>query len=140
MKKLAVKFKGNEILGVDDFDVSARYRHLWKTGLEKWNSVRQGIIHSGACNESCMKLQMDAKELPKPDTKYKIADVSSEYEIVTQPDLMGIITTEYQRMALPYSRGFRDRQIPINKLDTTCSWSFNMPCKSLKGILVLFQA
>ena len=27
----------------------------------------------------------------------------------------------------------------MNKLDTTWNWSFNMPCKSLKGILVLFE-
>ena len=27
----------------------------------------------------------------------------------------------------------------MNKSDTTWNWSFNMPCKSLKGILVLFE-
>ena len=27
----------------------------------------------------------------------------------------------------------------MNKSDTTWNWSFNMPCKSLKGILVLFK-
>ena len=33
----------------------------------------------------------------------------------------------------------RHRQIRVNKSDTTWNWSFNMPCKSLKGILVLFE-
>ena len=28
---------------------------------------------------------------------------------------------------------------PVNKSDTTWNWSFNKPCKSLKGILVLFE-
>ena len=27
----------------------------------------------------------------------------------------------------------------MNKSDTTWNWSFNMPCKSLKDILVLFE-
>ena len=27
----------------------------------------------------------------------------------------------------------------MNKSDTTWNWSFNTPCKSLKGILVLFE-
>ena len=27
----------------------------------------------------------------------------------------------------------------MNKSGTTWNWSFNMPCKSLKGILVLFE-
>ena len=31
-----------------------------------------------------------------PDAKYKITDVSSEYEIVTQPDLASRIAVEYQ--------------------------------------------
>ena len=35
IKKLAIKFEGNEILGVDDFNMSACYQDLWKTELEK---------------------------------------------------------------------------------------------------------
>ena len=73
------------------------------------------------------------------DAKYKITDVSLEYEIVSQPDLARFIALEYQSLALPYDRILRERQIPVNKLDTTWSWSFNMPCKSFKGILVLFE-
>ena len=34
---------------------------------------------------------------------------------------------------------FSDRKIIVNKSDTVWSWAFNMPCKSLKGILVLFE-
>ena len=60
VKKLAVKFKGNEILGVGEFDVFACYRDLWKTELEKQNAVRQDIIHSSGCTKNCMKLQMNA--------------------------------------------------------------------------------
>ena len=35
IKKLAVKFEGNEIMSVDDFDVFTCYRDLWKTKSEK---------------------------------------------------------------------------------------------------------
>ena len=34
MNKLAVKFEGNEIMSVDDFDVFACHRDLWKTKTE----------------------------------------------------------------------------------------------------------
>ena len=44
MKKLAVKFEGNEILSVDDFDIFACYRDLWKTKSERRNAIRQGMI------------------------------------------------------------------------------------------------
>ena len=59
VKKLAVKFEGNETLGVDDFDMFACNQNLWKTESEKWNAVRQGIIHSSGCTENCMKLQIN---------------------------------------------------------------------------------
>ena len=42
-------------------------------------------------------------------------------------------------MVLLYDRILRHKQIPVNKKDTMWNWSFNTPCKSLKGILVLFE-
>ena len=74
-----------------------------------------------------------------PDAKYKITDISLEYEIATQPDLARSIRSEYQHMALLYDRILRHRKIIVNKTDTVWNWAFNMPCKSLKGILVLFE-
>ena len=74
-----------------------------------------------------------------PDAKYKTTDISLEYETVTQPDLARSIKDEYQSMALLYDRILRHRQISVNKSDTMWNWSFNTPCKSLKGMLVLFE-
>ena len=34
---------------------------------------------------------------------------------------------------------FSDRKIIVNKSDTVWNWAFNTPCKSLKGILGLFE-
>ena len=42
-------------------------------------------------------------------------------------------------MVLFYDRILRHKRITVNKQDTTWNWSFNMSCKSLKGILVLFE-
>ena len=42
-------------------------------------------------------------------------------------------------MALLYNRILRHRKIIVNKSDTVWNWAFNTPCKSLKGILVLFE-
>ena len=39
LKKLAVKFEGNEILSIDDFDILACYRDLWKMKSEKRNAI-----------------------------------------------------------------------------------------------------
>ena len=71
VKKLAVKFEGNEVLSIDDFDIFACYRDLWKTDSEKRavNAVRQGIVHSGSCTENCMKLQINAKDKSAPNSQ-----------------------------------------------------------------------
>ena len=41
VKKLSIKFEGNEILSIDNFDIFACYRDLWKTEGEKINAIRQ---------------------------------------------------------------------------------------------------
>ena len=74
-----------------------------------------------------------------PDAKYKITDIFLEYEIVTHPDLVRSIRSEYQSMALLYDRILGQRKIIVNKSDTVWNWAFNTPCKSLKCILVLFE-
>ena len=60
VKKLAVKFERNEIMSVDDFDIFACYRDLWKTASEKKNAIRQGIISTDGCTLGCMKLRINA--------------------------------------------------------------------------------
>ena len=60
IKKLAVKFEGNEILSVDNFDIFACYQDLWKTKSEKRNAIRQGIISSDGCMPNCIKLRINA--------------------------------------------------------------------------------
>ena len=179
VKKLAVKFEGNEIMSIDNFDVFACYRDLWKTKSERRNAIRQGIISNDGCMENCIKLRINAGDknastaqdkaianaygnkfiIPLdfemldsaalyyqaglenrlcykltfndhnrvtksrvsspnvPDAKYKITDISLEYEIATQPNLARSIRSEYQHMALLYDR------ILVNKSDTV--WKKN---------------
>ena len=62
IKKLAVKFEENQILSIDDFDIFACYRELWKTKSEKGNAIRQGIISNDACTENCIKLRINAED------------------------------------------------------------------------------
>ena len=188
VKKLAVMFEGNEIMSVDNYDIFACYRDLWKTASEKKNAIWQGIIFTDGFTVSFMKLRINAKDkatttkdnaiaeaygnkfiipldfemldssapyyqaglrsrlcfkimfndynrvinssVAAPEAKYKITDISLEYEIVTQPYLTRSVRSEYQSMVLLYDRILRHKQIPVNKKDTMWSWSFNMHCKS----------
>ena len=74
-----------------------------------------------------------------PDAKYEISNISLEYEIVTHPTLTSFIKAEYREMVSLHDRILRHRRVIVNKSDPTWNWSFNMPCKSLKGTLVLFE-
>ena len=62
VKKLAVKLEENEMLDIDDFDIFACYRDLWKTKSEKRDAVRQGIISNDGCMVNCIKLRINAKD------------------------------------------------------------------------------
>ena len=96
-------------------------------------------------NRLCYKIttnyynQVINSAVASPDATYKITDISLEYEIVTQPNLARHISDEYQSMILLYDRVIRQKQIIVNNKGAIWNWTFNMPCKSLKGILVLFE-
>ena len=54
VKKLAVKFEGNEIMSIDDFNMLACYRDLWKTKSVKRNAIQQGIISTDGCTKTAL--------------------------------------------------------------------------------------
>ena len=71
---------------------------------------------AGLGNRLCYELTFNNRvtksgvSSPKvPYAKYKITDMSLEYEIATQPDLARSIRSEYQHMALLYDRIFRQK-------------------------------
>ena len=55
-----------------------------------------------------------------------------------RPKLARSVRSEYYEMVLLYDRIIQHSQIPVNK-NTKWNWSFYKTCKSLKGILVLFE-
>ena len=60
IKKLTVKFEGDEILSIDDHDIFACYRDLWKAKSEKGNAIKQSIISDDGCTENCIKVRINA--------------------------------------------------------------------------------
>ena len=71
IQKLVVKFEGEDILCIDDFDIFACYRDLWKTKSEMKNAIRQGIISIDSdLTLNCMKLRINAGD--KSTTPQKI--------------------------------------------------------------------
>ena len=77
IKKLVVKFEGNEIMSIDDFDILACYQDLWKTASEKIKAIRQGIISDDGCIPSCMKLRINAGD--KSSTAVQDKAISDTY-------------------------------------------------------------
>ena len=83
IKKLAVKFEGNEIMSIDDVDVFVCYRDLWKTKSEKRNAIHQGIISNDGCMENCIKLRLNAGDKNASNAQDKaIADAYGNKRII----------------------------------------------------------
>ena len=123
---------GNKFIIPLDFEMLDSAASYYQAGL--WNRLCYELTFN-----DYNRVIKSAVSPKVPDAKYKITDISLEYEITTQPDLTRSIRSEYQHMALLYDRILRHRKIIVNKSDTVWNWAFNMPCKSLKGILVLFE-
>ena len=78
VKKLAVKFERNEIMSIDNYDVFACYRDLWKTKSEKRNAIRQGIISNDGCTENCIKLRINAGDKMLQTPKIRLLQMHRE--------------------------------------------------------------
>ena len=104
IKKLAVKFEGNEIMSVDDFDILVCYRDLWKTASEKKNAVRQGIISTDGCTINCIRLRINVGDKsPTPARDKAIADAYGNKFIIPLDFEMSDSSAPY------YQAGLRNR-------------------------------
>ena len=113
IKKLAVKFEGNEIMSVDNFDVFACYRDLWKTKSEKRNAICQGIISNDGCMKNCIKLRINAGDKNASNAEDKaIADAyGNKFIIPLDFEMLDSAAPYYQaglRNRLCYKLTFND--------------------------------
>ena len=103
---------GNKFIIPLDFEMLDRAAPYYQAGLGN------RLCYELTFNDY-IRVTKSSVSLPKvPDAKYKITDISLEYEIATQPNLMRSVRFEYQHMALLYDRILRHRKIIVNKSDT----------------------
>ena len=105
IKKLAVKFEGNETLSIDNYDVFACCQDQWKTKSEKKIAINQGIISTdGDLTPNCMKLRINAGNKDATNTQDKaIADAYGNKFIIPLDFEMLDSTMPY------YQAGHRNR-------------------------------
>ena len=71
---------------------------------------------------------------------YKVESICLEFDIVSQPDLAWQIRNQYAgHLAILYDRVLRHRKTTANKNDTLWNINLNVPARSMKGILLLFE-
>ena len=71
------------------------------------------------------------------DTFYSFENISLEYDMVTLPELARKISNQYKGRL--YDRVLRHRKISKDRSDTLRNINFNVPARSMKGILMLFE-
>ena len=55
VRKLVVKLEGNEIIGIDDYDVLFSYIDSWKGTNERLNAVFHGVVEADGQTENAIK-------------------------------------------------------------------------------------
>jgi hypothetical protein len=74
------------------------------------------------------------------DSSYAVENLSLEYDMVTHAELARMIRNQYAgRLSILYDRVLRHRKITANKSDTLWNINLNVPARSMKGILLLFE-
>ena len=74
------------------------------------------------------------------DASYSIGGISLEFDVVTQPELARMVRNQYTgQIAILYDRVLRHRKIKKDKSDTLWNINLNVPARSMKGILMLFE-
>ena len=72
--------------------------------------------------------------------RYKISEISLEYEVITSSPLSRIIRDQYQsKVSIYYDRILRHNYSMRNKQDEVWNINLNTPARSMKGVLMLFQ-
>ena len=74
------------------------------------------------------------------NASYTIENISLEYDVATQSELARLIRTHYEgRLAILYDRVLQHCKISRNKSDTLWNINLNVPTRSMKEILMLFE-
>lgn len=74
------------------------------------------------------------------DASYTIDNISLEFDMVTERELARMIRGQYtSKFAILYDRILRHRKMTKNKSDTLWNINLNVPARSMKGILMLFE-
>ena len=74
------------------------------------------------------------------DSSYVISNICLEFDMVTDSELARQIRQQFTgRMAILYDRILRHRKITKKKSDTLWNINLNVPARSMKGILMLFE-
>ena len=59
-RKLIVKFEGNDIISINDYDILYSYYDCWKCTTERHNAVFQGIAEADGPTENAIKHRINA--------------------------------------------------------------------------------
>ena len=73
-------------------------------------------------------------------TPHTTSGISLEYDMVTLPELARMIDNQCKsRLAILFDRVLRHRKITMNKSTTLWNINPNVPARSMKGFLMLFE-
>ena len=123
IKKFVVKFDGNEVLSIDDYDVLMCYVDLWMNTWEKedHNAIFQGIVIDEAQTENVIKHRINSSDKVTNAKEEALANVFKNKFCIPLPfELLNSIGPFYQKELgekLTFELTFNDYKRVINSGD-----------------------
>lgn len=113
-----------------DFELLESHMPFYQSGL------RDRLEYELTWNEYSRVIQATGD----PNASYSIDGISLEFDTVSHSDLARQIRNQYAgRLAVLYDRILRHRRLALDKSQTLWNININVPAKSMKGVLLLFE-
>ena len=126
ISKLVVKLEGNEIIGIDDYDILYSYYDCWKCMTERHNAVFQGIVEIDGQTKNTIKHQINAGDKASNANDETVASIfNNKFCIPLDFEILESSLPLYQYglgSHLTYELTFADYSNVIKAMDTNTTY------------------
>ena len=129
IRKLVVKLEGNEIIGIDDYDVLYSYYDSWRCKTERLNAVFQGIVDADGQTENAIKNRINAGDKANNAKDQTVASIyNNRFCIPLDFEILETSLPLYQYglgSRLTYELTFADYSDVIKSMDPDATYTIS---------------
>ncbi|ELT99068.1 hypothetical protein CAPTEDRAFT_197725 [Capitella teleta] len=139
VKKTTLKISGNEVVSIDDSDVFQCYMDLWKSGKGWSNALYQGINFSANKNVTLLRIGATYGDDGIAADKAVADTYGNRFFIHLDFELLESHMPFYQLALGDRLEVLCHCKMIVNASHTLWNVNLNVPARSMKGFLMLFE-